>query len=170
MAAIRGLVERSLHLPSAMKHPKIPRKKRRAMAAVANGRQSLAQIAGRASVSRGTLARWIQDPELRAYMRAQNDLDDESLRARTRYLMFRALKALDWILDSPNTPWRAKAWAITTVIELNRYLDDRGSIVGAPASTARRNVVELNAPRSRQGRMARRLAQRDTPPVQSLPG
>jgi hypothetical protein len=153
-----------------MKHCKIPRKKRRAAAAVANGRQTLGQIARRAGVSKRTLAKWINDPELSAYIRALYEADDVSLRARTRYLMFRALKALDWILDSPNTPWRAKAWAITTVIELNRYLDDRGSIVGAPASTARRNVVELNAPRSRQGRMARRLAQRDTPPVQSLPG
>jgi hypothetical protein len=90
------------------------------------------------------LGQWIQDRELRAHMRAPNDLDDVWLRARTRRLVPLALKALGRILDSPNTPWRAKAWAITTVLRLNRYWDEVMGLVGPRASTASRNVVELN--------------------------
>jgi hypothetical protein len=119
------------------------------------------------------LGQWIQDPELRAHMRAPNDLDDVWLRTRTRRLMPLALKALGRILDSPNTPWRAKAWAITTVLRLNRYWDEVMGLVGRRASTASRNVVELNGlPRRGRGRRLRHLrdAGPEVPPVQSLPG
>jgi hypothetical protein len=147
------------------------RKKRRAVAAVANGRQALGQIARRAGVSKSALAKWINDPELSAQIQAQYDVDDFWLRARIRGLMPRALKALGRILDSPNTPWRAKAWAITTVFRLNGYLDGDRRTAAPRVSTARRNVVELNGLlRGRRGRMARRFARSETPPVQSLPG
>ena len=113
--------------------------KTRAVAAVADGIHSLGQIARRASVSKGTLAQWIQDPELRARMRAQKDLYDEWLRARTRRLMPRALKALEWIL-SPSTPSRAKVWAITTVLRLNGYGNDVRGLGSPGMSTAGRRL------------------------------
>jgi len=156
-----------------MKRDDSRRQRLRAVAAVANGRQTLRQIARRASVSRGTLVRWIQDPELRAEVRAQNDLYDLWLRARIRGLMPHALRALKKMLSSPNASWQAKSWAITMIMRLNDYLDDVADGTGHRYATARHNVRPLNAAvrGRRRGRLRRLVdARPEVPPAQSLPG
>src|SRR5262249_50549952 len=130
------------------------RKKIRAAAAVADGIHPLGRIASDASISKGTLARWIQEPEVAAYVHDRNELSDLWLRERNKQLLLLALNDLKGLLCSPNAPCPAKAWAITMLLQLNGYGDDIAD------GARRRYLAGLrdDIPRRRRQAMRRHLA------------
>src|SRR5437870_5724681 len=100
------------------------RRQRRALEALVDGGHTVRQIADGASVSRSTLAKWLEDPAFCAQMRAQDALFDVCLRQRAKRLMEHALAVLEKTLQSPNACWQAKAWAVATVLRINARHSD----------------------------------------------
>ena len=100
------------------------KRQRRAAEALVNGEQTIDQIADAASISKRTLAKWVQEPKQRAYLRAEVELADFWLRQRTRYLMSRAVTRLGKMLRSPNLHWGQRRRVIDTVLRQRTVYPD----------------------------------------------